>query len=82
MGVRKQIEDLKQTHQIHRVNEYEDYRNKFGYHYDANAISYLQRFGSEDSDHFFDLLTAFVKFSAAWAQLTKDLLQSGNPSKA
>lgn len=81
-GVRKHIEDLKQTHQIHRVNKYEDYRNKLGYHYDANAISYLRRFSSEDSDHFFDLLAAFVRFSASWAQLTKELLQNGNSNEA
>lgn len=80
--VRKKIEDLKQAHQIHRVKTYEAYRNKFGYHYDANAISYLQRFGLEDSDHFFDLLTAFVRFSASWTQITKDLVKSDNPNEA
>jgi hypothetical protein len=74
--VNERIERLKQEHQVHRVNKYEDYRNKFGYHYDANAIAYLQRFGNEDSDHFFELLTSFVKFSGAWAQLTKELVQS------
>jgi len=78
---RERIEGLKRTHQIHRVNKYESYRNKFGYHYDADAISHLQRFGAEDSEQFFDLLTSFVRFSGEWAQLTKDLVQS-KPTEA
>ena len=80
--LKKQIEQLKQTHQIHRVNKYENYRNKVGYHYDAKAITYLQHFGTEDSDHFFDVLTEFVKFSGSWAQLTKDLIQNAHPNLA
>lgn len=75
-AVNQRIEAIKQEHQIHRVNKYEDYRNKFGYHYDANAITYLQRFGTENSDHFFELLASYAKFSGAWAQLTKDVLRS------
>jgi hypothetical protein len=74
--VNERIERLKQVHQLHRVNKYEDYRNKFGYHYDADAISYLQRFGSEDADQFFEVVMSFVKFSRDWAQMTKDLLHS------
>ena len=75
-NINESIERLKQVHQVHRVNKYEDYRNKLGYHYDSNALSYLQRFGSEDAGQFFGLLTSFVKFSGDWAQMTKDLLQS------
>lgn len=70
------IEGLKQTYQVHRVNKYTDYRNKVGYHYDSEAIAYLHRFGSEDSDEFFGILTSYVKFSGAWAQLTKDVVQA------
>lgn len=80
--VRKKIEQLKQTHQIHRVNRYENYRNKVGYHYDAKAITYLQGFGAEDSNHFSDVLTEFVKFSGSWAQLTKDLIQDAHLNSA
>ena len=72
----ERIEDLKRSHQIHRVNKYETYRNKFGYHYDVDAISHLQLFGAEDADQFFELLTSFVRFSSEWAQLTKELVQS------
>ena len=79
---KKQIEQLKNTHQIHRVNKYENYRNKVGYHYDAKAITYLQGFGGEDSDHFFDVLTEFVRFSGSWAQLTKDLIQNASTNSA
>lgn len=80
--VRKQIDNLKKTHEIHSINKYEDYRNKFGYHYDANAISYLQRFGQEDSGHFFKVLMSFVRFSIDWTQITKDLVQKEYPNAA
>lgn len=50
--------------------------------YDAKAITYLQDFGTEDADHFFDVLKEFVGFSGSWAQLTKDLLQSDRHSLA
>lgn len=80
--IQRQIEQLKQTHQIHRVNKYEHYRNKVGYHYDAKTITYLQDFCAEDSDHFFEVLTDFVKFSGSWAQMTKDLIQNSHPSSA
>jgi len=78
-AVNKEIEQLKSTHQIHRINKYEDYRNKFGYHYDENAMEYLQRFGGEDADEFFEILASFVKFSGKWAQLTKNLIESNAP---
>lgn len=73
--VNKSIEQLKGAHQVHRINKYADYRNKFGYHYDADAIRYLQQFGGEDAEEFFDILSSFVKFSREWAQLTKSLVQ-------
>lgn len=78
-AVSKQIEQLKSTHGIHRVNRYVDYRNKFGYHYDENAIAYLQKFGGESAEEFFELLSSFVRFSGDWAQLTKNLIQNNAP---
>lgn len=80
--LKKRIGLLMKTHHIHRVNKYEGYRNKVGYHYDAKAITYLQDFGTEDADHFFDVLKEFVRFAGSWAQLTKDLLQSDRHSLA
>ncbi len=77
--VNKEIELLKNTHQIHRINKYEDYRNKFGYHYDENAIACLEKFGAEDANEFFEILVSFVKFSGEWAQLTKNLLKTNAP---
>jgi hypothetical protein len=74
--VNKEIEQLKKSHQIHRINKYEDYRNKFGYHYDENAIAYLQKFGGEDAKEFLEILVSFVKFSGEWAQLTKNLIKT------
>ena len=70
------IEHLKSAHQVHRINKYADYRNKFGYHYDAQALQYLQQFGGEDAEEFFEVLRSFVRFSGEWAQLTKSLVQS------
>lgn len=78
-AVSKRIEQLKNTHGIHRVNRYVDYRKKFGYHYDENAIAYLQKFGGERAEEFFELLSSFVRFSGDWAQLTKNLIQNNVP---
>jgi len=78
-AVNKAIEQLKNTHQIHRINKFEDYRNKFGYHYDENAIAYLQKFGGENANEFFEILSSFVKFSSEWAKLTKNLIQTNAP---
>jgi len=75
-AVNREIEQLKSTHQIHRVNKYEDYRNKLGYHYDENAIAYLQKFGGEDANEFFEILASFAKFSGEWAKLTKSLIKA------
>ncbi|MFP8780827.1 hypothetical protein [Hydrogenophaga sp. RWCD_12] len=72
----KEIEHLKITHQVHRINKYADYRNRIGYHYDEQALQYLEKFSNEDAEEFFEVLTSFVKFAGAWAQLTKDLIQS------
>ncbi len=78
-AVSQRIEQLKKTHEIHRVNRYVAYRNKFGYHYDENAIAYLQKFGGESAEEFFELLSSFVRFSGDWAQLTKNLIQNNAP---
>ena len=70
------VETLKREHQVHRVNKYEKYRNKLGYHYDAQTIKYLEEFGDEDSDEFFEILKSFVKFSGDWAKLTKAVIHA------
>ncbi|OIQ75065.1 hypothetical protein GALL_432720 [mine drainage metagenome] len=75
-NINKSIEDLKSAHQVHRINKYAVYRNKFGYHYDAKALQYLQQFEGEDAEDFFEVLRSFVRFSGEWAQLTKTLVQS------
>lgn len=73
--VRKKLKEILGKHAIAKVDAYSDYRNKFGYHYDANAIHYLEKFGKEDADSFYELLNAFTQFSGAWAQLTKSVIQ-------
>ena len=68
-------EKLKQLHQVHRINKYKNYRDKFGYHYDRQALDFLQKFGDEDAEEFFDVLQSFVRFAGDWCQLTKNLIQ-------
>jgi hypothetical protein len=73
--VRKKLKEIKIKHAIGKVEAYSDYRNKFGCHYDANALDYLEKFGNEDADSFYELLMAFTQFSGEWAQLTKSVIQ-------
>jgi hypothetical protein len=77
--VNKAIERLKSSHDIHRINKYKEYRDKFGYHYDEEAPNYIRQFASESADAFFEILASFVKFSGEWAQLTKSLIKSDEP---
>ena len=77
--VTKRIEEIKTAHAIHRVNRYVEYRNKFGYHYDENAIIYLQKFEGESGEDFFEILSSFVRFAGEWAQLTKNLIKTDAP---
>ena len=60
------------------MNRYENFRNKLGYHYDAQTIKFLEEFGNEESDDFFDILTSVVNFCGDWAKLTKRIIQSPN----
>ncbi len=74
-SVRKNIKDINAKHSIANINSYSDYRNKLGYHYDKDALDYLEKFGKEDADKFFKLLSTFVQFSGEWATLTKLVIQ-------
>ncbi len=74
--IRKRLRDIRKMHPIQDVDKYADYRNKFGYHYDADALDYLQRFSKEPADPFFDLLNQFVLFSKEWVQLTRSLIKN------
>lgn len=77
--VDKKIQQLITRHHIHRVNKYKEYRNKFSYHYDGNAIEYLQKFSELDAKEFFEILIDFLEFSRNWAQLTRNLIQGKLP---
>ena len=77
--VDKKIQQLISSHRIHRVNKYKEYRNGFSYHYDENAIEYLQKFSELDAEEFFEFLIDFVEFSRDWLQLTKNLIQGEMP---
>jgi hypothetical protein len=74
--VKKRLKNIKAEFPIEKINKYADYRNKFCYHYDADAIEYLREFGGESADSFFDLLKVFIRFSGEWAKLTRSLLRN------
>ncbi len=76
--VTEETEKLRKTHQIHRINKYAEYRNKFGYHYDVQALAQLRLFGAESADEFFDVLRSFIQFTGAWAELTKTLVRAND----
>lgn len=69
------LKKLKALHPIGEVDKYAIYRNKIGYHYDADTLKHLTQFGKEDSDHFYAVLINFVRFSGEWAKLTKKVIQ-------
>ncbi|MFH1872620.1 MAG: hypothetical protein ABIK82_12395 [Pseudomonadota bacterium] len=73
--VRARIKEIKAKYPIRKVEAYSDYRNRFGYHYDADALTYLRKFGNEDADVFFEMLAMFARFSGDWAQLTSALIK-------
>lgn len=68
---------LSSKYKIGKAQSHANFRNKFAYHYDENALSYLKKFGEEDANNFHELLIGFVKYSADWARFTKDLIQGG-----
>ena len=74
--VGKRIKEIRSRHSIGDIDAYADYRNKLGYHYDRDAISYLKKFGKEDYDAFYQVLMAFSRFSGEWAQLTRFLIRN------
>jgi hypothetical protein len=73
--VGRKLKELKALYPISNVEAYAVYRNKFGYHYDADALNYIIKFGNEDAEDFFAMLTTFVLFSREWAGLTKALIR-------
>jgi predicted Zn-ribbon and HTH transcriptional regulator len=77
--VQKAIKEIKSNHPISGIDEYADYRNKFGYHYDVNALSYLDKFAKENADLFFKRLRTFSRFSAEWISLTRSLIANELP---
>ncbi len=44
-------------------------------HYDPDALEMLKAFEKEDAKIFFGIIESFVRFSADWVQLTKDLIR-------
>lgn len=74
-AVNTRLRDLKALHPLVEVEKYAIYRNKIGYHYDAETPKHLIQFGQEDSDHFYSVLINFVRFSGEWAKLAKKVIQ-------
>lgn len=77
--IKQQIKELKRKHSIVPIDEYASYRNKFGYHYDPDALEYLNKFSKERADLFFDRLRTFSQFSNEWIKLTKALIANELP---
>lgn len=73
--VDSRLRELRSLYPLVEVEKYGIYRNKIGYHYDADTPEYLARFGQEDSNHFYALLINFARFSGEWAKLTKMVVQ-------
>lgn len=78
--VRKEIKEIKSRHRIVDIKDYSDYRNKIGYHYDADALGWLKRFANENADAFHNVLMSFARFSGEWALLTRSLLRNELPN--
>jgi hypothetical protein len=78
----KKIKKIRDRHPIGEVEAFGKYRNKLGYHYDANAIDYLKEFGNEDAEAFHGLLLAFSRHSGEWAQITRSLIRDELPNEA
>jgi uncharacterized protein YpbB len=74
--IREKIKEMRTKYPIIKVDAYVVYRNKIGYHYDEDALDYLEKFGKEDADAFFDMLSTFAQFSGEWAQLTSSLIKN------
>ncbi|WP_092032785.1 hypothetical protein [Marinobacter sp. DSM 26671] len=76
------LKTLGAKHKVDSIQRYSEYRNKLSYHYDENAITFLQLFSREDAEAFDALLVGFVRYAGDWAKLTKCLIQQGKiPNK-
>ena len=77
--VRTKIKEIKSNHSIGEIDAYRDYRNKFGYHYDVDALSYLDQFSNESAELFYERLRTFSRFSGEWVKLTNSLIRNELP---
>ncbi len=75
--IKEALKKIASEHKIGNAQKLSKYRNKFGYHYDRNALSYLQQFGEEDANEFHELLMGFAKYSGDWAIMTNNLIKEG-----
>ena len=74
--VSEKIKQIRRENPIEKtVEKYSKYRNKVSYHYDTKALTYLEKFGNEDADKFYELLMLFTRFSGEWVQLTNSLIK-------
>ena len=78
--VRKKIKEIKSNHPIGEIDAYSDYRNKFGYHYDVDALTYLDQFANESADLFYERLMTFSRFAHEWVKLTSSLIKNELPN--
>jgi len=73
--VGKKLKEIRSKYPVVKIDTYAKYRNKLGFHYDVNAIGYLNEFCSEDVALFHELLLVFSRFSGEWSKLTRSLIK-------
>ena len=73
--LRSRIRALKKVYPLDGVDEFEEYRNKVGYHYDKKFVYHLRKFSESDASQFNDILRSYVKFSEKWVELCREVLE-------
>lgn len=69
-----QIKTIKKNFPTEEIESFKEYRNKFSFHYDTNALTFLQDFGNEIGD-FAEIVQKCIDFSCIWVQLVEDLIE-------
>lgn len=76
--INKKIKELRKSHNLEIIKSFEKYRNKFGYHYDAECIPFLKKFTKEEYERFKSVVETFVIFSKQWLAICKETIITKN----
>lgn len=72
--LRTQLKAMKQEFPLTGIDDFADYRNKVGHHYDRDFVSQLRRFSESDGSNFHAVLRNYAGFTNAWTALCKKVL--------